>query len=233
MFMATVSVIIKLFAFALSGGILYRGFVPGNHALPATKIAGVITSLLTIFAFMVDVEDFTQNNPWDKTEQLFWESIERQPNKDLYCTYLEKYPEGQFSGIAKVRLENASCPVIITENKSLSVFDDFFSKTFLENEATIEVSLNPKKINGQAWDGLKGKPDIYIVVAGKSYRNQRCEDSFTCQFSVTGVRQTVPIEVWDADVIEDDPAGKILCSIGKTCQSTLAQLRIVVIEKTE
>jgi len=233
MFMATVSVIIKLFAFALSGGILYRGFVPGNHALPATKIAGVLTSLLTLFAFMVDVDDFTQNNPWDKTEQLFWESIEREPNKDLYCAYLEKYPEGQFRGIAKVRLENAICPEIITQDKSLSVFGDFFSDKPSEHEATIEVTLNPKKINGASWDGLEGKPDIYIVVAGKSYRNERCKDSFTCQFAVTGVSQTVPIEVWDADAIEDDPAGKTLCSVGKSCQTQSAQLQILTTVKTE
>lgn len=225
MFMAAVSVI-KLVAFVLSGGILYRGFSPRHHALPATKIAGVVTSLLTIFAFVVDVDDFIKENALNKTEQLFWESVEHQPNKVLYCAYLEKYPEGQFRGIAKVRLENRSCPETFSENKSSFVFTDFFSDKPLGDEANIEVTLNPKKINEKAWDGLAGKPDIYIVVAGKSYRDMRCEDTLSCRFTVAGMTQSTSIEVWDADVVEDDPAGTTLCSIGKTCQTNSAQLHV-------
>jgi class 3 adenylate cyclase len=38
-------------------------------------------------------------------ELSFWESVRSSDNPDMYAAYLEKYPEGEFAPLAKVRLE--------------------------------------------------------------------------------------------------------------------------------
>jgi adenylate cyclase len=38
-------------------------------------------------------------------ELSFWESVRASDNPDMYEAYLEKYPEGEFVPLAKVRLE--------------------------------------------------------------------------------------------------------------------------------
>jgi adenylate cyclase len=38
-------------------------------------------------------------------ELTFWESVRDSDNPDMYEAYLEKYPDGEFAPLAKVRLE--------------------------------------------------------------------------------------------------------------------------------
>jgi hypothetical protein len=37
-------------------------------------------------------------------ELAYWDSIKDSDNPDLYRTYLEKYPDGEFAPLAKARL---------------------------------------------------------------------------------------------------------------------------------
>jgi hypothetical protein len=222
MLTSSLAVIIKLLASVLSGGILYRGFAPGQQALPATKIAGVMTSVFTILAFIVDLEGFFDHAPTAKMEQLFWQSIENTPTNALYCDYLQKYPNGQFKGIALVRLAGYVCPVASLDLPAESAL----SLDSFRAESMIKVTLNAQKLNGKAWDILAGQPDIYIVVNGTSYRSDRCEDALSCQFSVPLLLQPATIEVWDADEVEDDLAGSALCVPSQACNTHSAQIEI-------
>lgn len=41
----------------------------------------------------------------DTTELTFWESVKDSDNPEMYTAYLEKYPEGSFATLAKVRID--------------------------------------------------------------------------------------------------------------------------------
>jgi adenylate cyclase len=43
-------------------------------------------------------------------ELSFWESVRVSDNPDMYEAYLEKYPNGEFVPLAKVRLEELRAP---------------------------------------------------------------------------------------------------------------------------
>jgi hypothetical protein len=220
-------VIIKLLASILSGGILYQGFAPGHQALPATKIAGVITSIFTVLAFIMDAEGIFANDAGEKTEQLFWQSIEKNPSTLLYCDYLEKYPQGEFSGIAAVRVQDSVCPQSTADKAAPPATALASGNEVTSVESIVKVKLNATKPNGKAWDILNGKPDVYITVNGKSYRSDRCEDRFSCQFSIPAIQKIATIEVWDADELEDDPAGIAQCVPNRVCTTLSAKIKII------
>ncbi len=226
MLTTSVMVIIKLLASILSGGILYQGFAPGHQALPATKIAGVITSIFTVLAFIVDVEGIFANSETEKTELLVWQSIEKNPSPLLYCDYLAKYPQGEFSGIAAVRLQGWVCPSSPRPD-AVQAVTSTLNYPLAAAESVVKVKLNRTKPNGKAWDILRGKPDIYIIVDGKSYRSERCEDRFSCQFSVPAIEKIATIEVWDADELEDDLVGIARCVPNQVCGSLSLKIKIV------
>ncbi|MDX9722267.1 MAG: hypothetical protein RBU37_16105 [Myxococcota bacterium] len=76
--------------------------------------------------------------------------------------------------------------------------------------------MDNTKTNGNAWDALGGAPDPFVVVDGTSYRGKRCQDKYTCVIEISEVGP-VSIEVWDADVNFDDPAGVTVCDTGAVC----------------
>jgi hypothetical protein len=39
------------------------------------------------------------------TELTFWDSVKDSDNPAMYAAYLEKYPEGSFATLAKVRID--------------------------------------------------------------------------------------------------------------------------------
>ena len=43
-------------------------------------------------------------------ELTFWETVKDSDNPAMYAAYLEKYPEGSFSALAKVRIEELGTP---------------------------------------------------------------------------------------------------------------------------
>jgi class 3 adenylate cyclase len=47
----------------------------------------------------------------DPVELTFWETVKDSDNPAMYAAYLEKYPEGSFSALAKVRIEELDTPV--------------------------------------------------------------------------------------------------------------------------
>jgi len=92
---------------------------------------------------------------------------------------------------------------------------------------TIKVQMDSTKSNGLPWDAYNGSPDIYIKVDGKSYRSERCQNSFTCEFDVGYIGNSpLSIEVWDADVAKDDFAGSVFCTSGKICRAESATVVI-------
>jgi len=82
--------------------------------------------------------------------------------------------------------------------------------------ATVEVELLPKKPNGDSWDGLGGEPDIFVVVNGTSYREYRCDDRLKCSIKINEyLKGDVNIEVWDADLADNDLAGEFTLQVGQ------------------
>jgi len=80
----------------------------------------------------------------------------------------------------------------------------------------VRVVLPRTKPNGKAWDAMGGKPDPYVVINDQSFHAFRCEDSFTCNFFTTHTGRMF-IEVWDADINQDDFAGAAECRPGYKC----------------
>ncbi len=74
----------------------------------------------------------------------------------------------------------------------------------LYSKTIIEVTANKKKPNGKSWDIFRGKPDIYIVINGVSYKSQVCKNSYTCEFMVTDLKKSSTITVVDKDVKVND-----------------------------
>lgn len=81
---------------------------------------------------------------------------------------------------------------------------------------TIQVTLESTKPSGDDWDAFGGQPDPYIKVGGVSFESEGCQDTRFCSFTVSGTGPFA-IEVFDADVSEDDDAGAVLCAAGSTC----------------
>ncbi len=89
--------------------------------------------------------------------------------------------------------------------------------------STVKLTIAQTKANGADWDAFSGKPDPYIKIDGTSYRDSRCQDSFTCKFSIDEtILEPITVEVWDADVSEDDPAGSTFCVPQQACSTGLA-----------
>lgn len=100
------------------------------------------------------------------------------------------------------------------------LIDDLFaeSKT-TAGQMLVMVSINDEKSNGKDWDALAGDPDPFVIVDGKSYRDQRCQDEYECLFVVDTAERT-KIEVWDADAASDDFAGST-----RRCTTGLCEIR--------
>lgn len=112
---------------------LYQGFSGnnnggnnnGNNNTLAAKIAGAIVTSITMVAFASDASGLlgglAGNEPTQteavKTEQLFWESVEKHPSEKLYRDYLKAYPEGKFKDIALAQLVSVAPPAPVAESK--------------------------------------------------------------------------------------------------------------------
>jgi len=125
--------ILKFLFFATSGGFAYRSFVDANHGTPSEKVAATIFFLISIVVLALN---FFPNDEASKTEQQYWESVEKH---GLYCKYLEKYPDGQFKEIALVE-----CP-----NPQISSPDETSSKAEKhEPVSSVKNSFDVKKLTG-------------------------------------------------------------------------------------
>lgn len=122
---ASVFAIVKWVLFLISGGVLYQGFSnnnnnSNNNNTLAAKIAGAIVTTITMVAFASDASGLLGSNPPTqseavKTEQLFWESVEKHPSEKLYRDYLKAYPEGQFKDIALAQLVATAQPAPVAK----------------------------------------------------------------------------------------------------------------------
>ena len=82
---------------------------------------------------------------------------------------------------------------------------------------SITAKLFENKPDGNSWDSkllMLGDPnqvlpDIYFIINGISFRDTRCEDSYECTLDITDTDLKPPynIEVWEADLSEDDFVG--------------------------
>jgi len=126
---ASAIAIIKWVLVLISGGALYQGFANNNNGnnnnTLAAKIAGAIVTTITMVAFASDASGLLGglggNQPTQteavKTEQLFWESVEKHPSEKLYRDYLKAYPEGKFKDIALAQLVSVAPPAPVAEAK--------------------------------------------------------------------------------------------------------------------
>jgi len=126
---ASAFAIIKWVLVLISGGALYQGFANNNNGnnnnTLAAKIAGAIVTTITMVAFASDASGLLGglggNQPTQteavKTEQLFWESVEKHPSEKLYRDYLKAYPEGKFKDIALAQLVSVAPPAPVVESK--------------------------------------------------------------------------------------------------------------------
>jgi len=100
----------------------------------------------------------------------------------------------------------------------------------VERQRLIKVQLQKTKRSGKLWDGVVAvpgamEPDIYIKLGARSYRQERCEDSYTCSFRVDGFSGG-EIAIWDADLKNDDHVETLTCSPGRTCAGRSATVTV-------
>jgi hypothetical protein len=101
---ALIVTVLKLLGSIVSGGLLFQAFVSSHHAKPITKVAGVMVSLMTLLMFVVDIKEVIPDDEADKTEQIYWESVDKHPSPDAYRAYLTQYPDGQFVTLARSQI---------------------------------------------------------------------------------------------------------------------------------
>lgn len=170
--------IVKWLLFALSGGALYSGFSHGadSDAL-RVKIVGGVTALLTMVAFVSDASGIFANDEISKSEQLFWESVEKHPSEKLYRNYLEKYPDGEFKNIALAQAENygKTLPVSTTEQPAPAVV-----KVETLPVAMIETPTIPVKVEQPVTAPLElaqAIPKVEPVVEWETIDHYQVKDS--------------------------------------------------------
>ncbi|MDX9722266.1 MAG: DUF4145 domain-containing protein [Myxococcota bacterium] len=90
------------------------------------------------------------------------------------------------------------------------------SSTFAGETRSVTIIMENTKPTGLSWDNRGGAPDPFVIVDGTSYRDQRCQDKYTCVVEISEVGPVL-IEIWDADLSFDDPAGVTVCDTGAAC----------------
>jgi hypothetical protein len=91
--------------------------------------------------------------------------------------------------------------------------------TASDSHTTISVRFDDTKPSSLAWDFGNPLPDPYVVVDGKNFRRDRCEDSLSCSFTLSGVDEYYDVAVYDADLSDDDYAGTVRCRRGYKCET--------------
>ncbi len=88
-----------------------------------------------------------------------------------------------------------------------------------DSHTTVSVRFDDTKPSGLAWDFGGPLPDPYVVVDGKNFRRDRCEDTLSCSFTLSGVDEYYDVAVYDADLSDDDYAGTVRCRRGNQCNT--------------
>jgi hypothetical protein len=114
---AFIVTVLKIIGSIVSGGLLFQAFVASNHAKPITKIAGILVSLVTLLMFFSDIKDILPDDEADKTEQIYWESVEKHPSAQTYRNYLREYPDGKFVAIARTQIANYANAIPATDEQ--------------------------------------------------------------------------------------------------------------------
>jgi hypothetical protein len=132
---AFILTVLKLLGSIVSGGLLFQAFVSSHHSKPVTKIAGVVVSLITLLMFVVDLKDIFPDDEADKTEQIYWESVEKHPNAASYRAYLNQYPDGKFVTLARTQIAGYAKAMPIAEVKqAASLPEKIKTPIVVENE---------------------------------------------------------------------------------------------------
>ena len=87
------------------------------------------------------------------------------------------------------------------------------------SRTTISVRLDDTKPSGLAWDSGHPIPDPYVVVDGKNFRSKRCEDNYSCSWTLASTDEYYDVAVYDADMMDDDYAGTVRCRRGQVCDT--------------
>lgn len=149
---AFIITVLKLLGSIVSGGLLFQAFVSSHHAKPVTKIAGVVVSLMTLLMFVTDVKDIFPHDEADKTEQIYWESVEKHPSPASYRAYLTQYPDGQFVTLARTQIASYVKDMLVTETQQTVVPP---KKTEVSALATATQDINVlSKAHSENWQTI-------------------------------------------------------------------------------
>jgi hypothetical protein len=147
---ALIVTVLKLLGSIVSGGLLFQAFVSSHHTKPITKIAGVIVSLITLLMFVVDIKDVLPDDEADKTEQIYWESVDQHPSPSAYRAYLTQYPHGQFATLARTQIANyAKAMPVVKASQTISTL-----------KKTETPNVNVPDIEKLYWESVEKYPDV-------------------------------------------------------------------------
>ncbi len=108
-------------------------------------------------------------------ELSYWETIKDSTRPDDFRSYLEKYPNGQFASLAKIRINGRSSGA----NVSPATFDEILEthiralggKTAIDNistlvlKGTVEVSVNGQKFTGTTERDFKFPDQSFVLIS--------------------------------------------------------------------
>lgn len=116
---------------------------------------GVPKLVANIFGGMSSTitEEYTNNHSSDQNEVIFWKSTDTCGTKECYHAYLEKYPQGQFIGLAQARLVSNS-----TSREE--------SQKSIKSEVNLINRSKKTKIYSGIWEGIS--VNVYIKWANYS-----------------------------------------------------------------
>lgn len=158
---AFILTVFKLLGSIVSGGLLFQAFVSSNHSKPLTTIAGICVSLLTLSMFVIDIKEVIPDDEADKTEQIYWESVEKHPSPASYRAYLNQYPEGKFLTLARTQIANyvkampvdkvqqIPLPLKKTETSLLIENENIENKDEAQKASSLKVT--PAQISHEHW----------------------------------------------------------------------------------
>lgn len=116
--MITIKLAIAVIAFLLSSGQIVFQTFQHHHAVNPRhgfiKFLVFILSSLSLIYLAKDIyEDFEGEKPAAvvtnsaeiQAERNYWHNVYDNPSPEGYCAYLEKFPNGEFTGIAKSKID--------------------------------------------------------------------------------------------------------------------------------
>lgn len=119
--MISLKFLILAIIFVVTSGALFSNHFRKNKIIYSLSIiVSIVGSAYLMEKIYSDIGGIV--NESSKKEELFWESIERCGTNECYQLYLNKYPQGSFSNIAKMQIKSGHIEHYIVYDNG-TVFD--------------------------------------------------------------------------------------------------------------